>query len=50
MLNEALFNVDYNIDNCKDRFTANLSFTFLHWRLMEYLEHGHIDVDSIDLD
>jgi hypothetical protein len=34
---DALFDVDYNVDNGKDKFLADSSFTYLHWRVMEML-------------
>lgn len=43
-----MFTVDYNIANCKDRYMADLSFTFLHWRLLEELENGNMNIDNID--
>lgn len=34
-LYQDMFTVEYNMDGCKGRFIADLSFTFLHWKLME---------------
>ena len=34
-LYKELFTVDYQIDDTEGRFVADLSFTFLHWKLME---------------
>ena len=45
---ENLFTVDFNVDNCKDRYVVDLSFTFLHWNLIELLAKGRIQVDQID--
>lgn len=43
-----LFTVDYGVDAYKGRYFADLSFTFLHWNLMEKLRAGTISVDEID--
>jgi len=37
MLYQTLFTVDYGLDDHKGRYTADLSFSFLHWNLMEKL-------------
>lgn len=34
-LYKELFTVDYTIGDTEGRFVADLSFTFLHWKLME---------------
>lgn len=34
-LYDELFTVDYQIDNCKGMHVADMSFTFLHWKIME---------------
>lgn len=44
----SLFTVDYGVDQYKGRYFADLSFTFLHWNLMEKLRAGTISVDEID--
>ena len=43
-----LFTVDYGQDDFKGRYVTDLSFSFLHWNLMEKLESGDITVDKID--
>lgn len=43
-----LFTVDYDVDEFKGRYVADLSFTFLHWNLMEKMENGKITTDKID--
>jgi hypothetical protein len=30
-----LFTVDYKIDGCRGMHVADMSFTFLHWKIME---------------
>jgi hypothetical protein len=47
-LYQELFSVDYKIGKCKDRYIADLSFSFLHWNLIEQLEQGHIRIKDID--
>lgn len=34
-LYEELFTVDFRLGECKDRYISDLSFSFLHWNLME---------------
>ena len=43
-----LHTVDYKIQNTNERFVADLSFTFLHWNLMEQLESEEIEAYQID--
>lgn len=43
-----LFTVDYSLDKFRGRYVADLSFTFLHWNLMEKMETGQITTDKID--
>ena len=47
-LYQVLNTVDYNVQYTAERFVADLSFTFLHWNLMEQLENEEIDADQID--
>ena len=47
-LYNILNSVDYKYKFSKDRFVADLSFSFLHWNLMEQLERGEIAVNQID--
>jgi hypothetical protein len=35
-----LFTVDYTLEGFEGRYVADLSFSFLHWNLMEKLESG----------
>jgi hypothetical protein len=44
------FKVDYTLDKYNERYVAELSFTYLHWNLMEKLEKGQISVSEIDDD
>ncbi len=46
----VLSTVDYKYKFSKDKYVADLSFTFLHWNLMEQLEKGEITVNQIDTD
>jgi hypothetical protein len=32
-----LINIDYAVDNCKNLYVADFSFTFLSWRIIEKL-------------
>jgi hypothetical protein len=34
---DILYDVDYSIDGCKYKYVADLSFTYLHWRLAEII-------------
>jgi len=43
-----MYTVDYDVNNTKGRFVADLSFTFLHWNLIEKLDQGVIDPEQID--
>jgi hypothetical protein len=43
-----LFTVDYTLDNYLGRYVVDLSFSYLHWNLMEKLETGKIQVAQID--
>lgn len=43
-----MFSVDFGINNCEDRYVADLSFTFLHWKLIEQLRDGQIKIKDID--
>ena len=45
---EEMFTVDYQLDECKGKFLADLSFTFLHWKLMEQMQDGIVDMNDID--
>ena len=37
-LYETLFTVDYNVDHCKGKLVADMSFTFFHWKLAEMMQ------------
>lgn len=43
-----LFTVDYQVDKCTGMHVADMSFTFLHWKIMEQLENGSLGIDLID--
>lgn len=43
-----MFTVDYTIEDIRGRFVSDLSFTFLHWNLMEQLESDALKVEQID--
>jgi hypothetical protein len=47
-LYNAMFTVDYSLEGSRGKFLADLSFSFLHWNLMEKLESGLIQLDQID--
>lgn len=44
-LYQLLINVDSDYYN-----TTNLSFTYLHWKIIEQIEKGEVEVDKIDDD
>ena len=48
MLNRILFSVDYNLDGAKGNFVSDLSFSFLHWNIIEQLNSGALDVEEVD--
>jgi hypothetical protein len=48
LMNKSLFNLDYRVKNCTGRYVADLSFTFLHWSLMEQLGNEKITFNQID--
>lgn len=50
MIYEALFSVDYNIDNCAGKFVSDLSFSYMQWKLIEELEDDNINARQIDED
>lgn len=43
-----LFTVDYQVDNGRGLFMADMSFTFLHWKIMEQLEKKRLEISLID--
>jgi hypothetical protein len=47
-LYQVLHTVDFNVNETSERFISDLSFTFLHWNLIEQLESGAIDASQID--
>lgn len=49
-LYNSLFTVDYRIEECNHRYVAEMSFTFLHWTLMEQLRSGKLTLNHIDLE
>ena len=48
MLYPQLFTVDYQVDNCRGMHVADMSFTFLHWKMMEQLEDRTLSIELID--
>jgi hypothetical protein len=44
-LYNAMFTVDYSLEGSRGKFLADLSFSFLHWNLMEKLQSGLIQLD-----
>lgn len=49
-LYKDVFSLDYRIDNCNGQFETDMSFSFLHWSLIEQLHSGKISVDHLDLE
>jgi len=45
---DEIFTVDYQINGCRDMHVADLSFTYLHWKIMEQLETKNLSIDLID--
>lgn len=43
-----MFTVDYQIDKSKGMHFADLSFTFLHWKMIEELASGTILLQNMD--
>lgn len=40
--------MDYQLNSCKGMHSNDMSFTFLHWKMMEQLDQKTIDIDLID--
>ncbi len=50
-MNEVLFDVDYSVDNSKYKYVAEMSFTYLHWKLIELMKskaESEFTLSSID--
>lgn len=47
-LYSELFTVDYQRNGCKGMHSADMSFTFLHWKMMEQLDLSTLSIDLID--
>lgn len=49
-MNDILFDIDYSLDDCKDKYVIDLSFTYFHWKLIEIMsdEKELFDLKSID--
>jgi len=47
-LYKDIFFLDYRIENCDGQFETDMSFSFLHWNLIEYLHQGVIKVEHLD--
>lgn len=46
---DILYNIDYSVDESKYKYVAELSFTYLHWRLIEMMKNDpKFSIDSID--
>lgn len=43
-----IFAVDYRIDDCRGNLETDLSFSFLHWCLIEQLKEGKLVVSQLD--
>ncbi len=44
-----LFDVDYAVDDCKYKYVAECSFTFLHWKMIEMLrDDKNFSLQKID--
>ena len=47
---DALFDVDYTVEYCKYKYVAEMSFTFLHWKLIEMLREKKVNKKIDDKD
>ena len=45
---DSLYNVDYQLEKQSGMHVADLSFTFLHWKIMEQLQNQSITIQDID--
>ena len=45
---QEIFSLDYRIDNCNGSFETDMSFSFLHWSLIEQLLSKKIKVEHLD--
>ena len=46
---DVLYDVDYTIDYNRYKYVAELSFTFLHWRLIELMtKDPNFNLNTID--
>lgn len=43
-----IFHVDFTSNNCQSRYETDMSFSFLHWCLMEQLKAGKLQVKNLD--
>lgn len=43
-----LFTVDYQLDDCRSLHVADMSFTFLHWKIIEEINENPKYIDLID--
>ena len=50
-LYDILFKVDYNVEGCKGKLVADLSFTFFHWKLAEIMSSSnHFNLKKYHID
>lgn len=47
-LYNGLFEVDHLAGAGQDRYIIDMSFTFLHWKIMELLVDGEISINQVD--
>lgn len=48
LLYSEMFTVDFQIQKCKGMHVSDLSFTYLHWKLMEQVDLGNVPLEMID--
>ncbi len=45
---KEIFAVDYRIEECNGPYEVDMSFSFLHWCLIEQLHRGKLKVEYLD--
>ncbi|CDW87954.1 wd-40 repeat protein [Stylonychia lemnae] len=44
---ELMYTIDYSQNNCQDRPIIDMSFTYLHWKIVERIESDQIGLDFL---
>lgn len=45
-----MVNIDYSVDNCKNLYMADFSFSYLSWRIIEKMTKNELDLHLMDSD